>query len=176
MLTERVMEQNRRALARINTLERGSAEPDMDTIIREFQRVLDPMLQNSATIRELREGRAPAMGTSAVSSASSTDIAELQREVATLQRELDSQRRGLEQIARARVSRGKDEGVATTSLNERELRSEIAALRRDIERQQRASSHRPKPTLASGDGEGGFPFWARVSLGLSSMSLFLISR
>lgn len=169
MITERLMEQNRRILSRINNMEQSSSAPDMDAIIREFQRVLDPMLQNSRTIRELQ---ASSGGVAAIGDgASAVELSAMKGEVNQLRQDLDGQRRALEQIARSRPS-----GAAADTMNDaEELRREIASLRRDIERQQRTVARRDTGAQIS-TGEGGFPFWARVSLGLSSMSLFLMSR
>jgi len=137
MVASRLFDQNRQILAKLEELERrGLSSSDMDAVMRELQRNLDPMIRHSSAIRELRN-----------------ELADLPT---------------AETPPSPEPSREYDEDIE-------ELRKELAGLREDMQRlpdERRVEPARPSPAPDSLI----LPFWARVSLGFSALTLLFMAR
>ncbi len=185
-LITRIMSQNNRIMAQLDEMGAGSGI-DTDTMIREFQSVLDPMLQNSRTIRELEQqiGQIDGVPSDAFDDppeVAAFDDEELRRDIRNLEKKIEELKEadaGSEQVMakidllEAQLERQNRELKKTDSGSEKVL-AQIERLETQIESQNRELK---RIARSGGSGEGAsFPFWARTSVGISTLALFFMAR
>lgn len=225
MLTQKLLSQSRRMLSKLKRLESASSEVgDMDEIIREFQKVLDPMLARTKTIKELKQQIG---GPFKKQDVTSLELGNLLADVDRLKLTILRQGKNIDEIVAGRISvvggrRSPDRGfnilkkevktlskeigdMSEVSLKggknierrlarlEKRLKAasfakgvkvlsdvseeEIDSLRNEVEELRKSvyklahSRGRESSVIAE-----GFPFWARVSIGVSTLALFFMSR
>ncbi|MGM0441835.1 MAG: hypothetical protein ACQEQC_05405 [Elusimicrobiota bacterium] len=178
-LVSRIMSQNDQIMDRLENMDAGGG-PDMDTIIREFQGVLDPMLQNSDTIKELERqvGQSVADG-SGGGDGGSFDASGLRNEIRDLEERVenikDSGSGSSEVMAKMDRLESKIESMGKDQSGSSNVSRKIESLEDKIEEQNKDM----RRIARSGGGDGGgasFPFWARTSVGISTLALFFMAR
>ncbi|MFW6134900.1 MAG: hypothetical protein ACOC5R_04935, partial [Elusimicrobiota bacterium] len=127
-LTQKILNQNRRMLARIDKLSSSKvSDAELDYIFREFQKVLDPMLKNSETIREISDN----IGSISVSSGGGVS----EKIAARLDNEVKSIKDRVENIEKNRYNRKNNISVSEGKI--KSLRDNILDIKRDFTKYKR---------------------------------------
>lgn len=202
-ITQNIMNQNDEIMSRLENME-GGGEIDTDKLIREFQSVLDPMLQQSETIKELKRKVGEPVAEGSGSGSGDIDAEGLKEKIRGLEQKVEqASSKSVDSKAREKIDRleTKLENMETTgsggsggggsnteivakisqleeklnSIEEsQEVSKKIDNLENKIEDQNKEMK---KIARSGGSGEGAaFPFWARTSVGVSTLALFFMAR
>ncbi len=197
-IANRLFEQNQNILSRLGGLERAQRQQltssEIDTIIREVQRNLDPMLERSATIRNLSAGSGADTAAPGVSPDISNEVARLKEEVDSISREMkkleaaspdprsETDMSGLRRdVDRLKSAFSHLERSAVSSDETGEIKKEISEIKDSLDLIARALAEGSDipPALysrPSAIADSGLPFWTRLSIGFSALTLLFMSR
>ncbi|MBN2407724.1 MAG: hypothetical protein JXJ19_08505 [Elusimicrobia bacterium] len=235
ILTKKLIAQDREIMRQLDTMKSGDSSANMDNILREFQKVLDPMLKNSMTIKTLSQKVAAAEARTVpaqAAAAAGPDKTYVDAEINKLKTEIADLSSRLEKLSQEAASAPSPETGAMSKDDNKKigvLKAEVNGLKEDIiklrtvvnkhqkdiydivkeekvssppakgqdisggdlarldqkideldkkiqavDRKSSDKQHSALTMLAS--DAGGFPVWARLSMGFSTLILLFMAR
>jgi len=176
IIISKLLANDRTVMAKLRSVGSSrSKAADVDTVLRELQKVLDPMLKKTETIKSLQASYTPSGG----SSIDNSEITRLESQIERLTAKLDDMEYKYKTASAGGASAsGKQSAGGPVS------KEDIIAVKKDIKEIEKKIWRQEKKldmmSLDSGStaasASSGFPFWARVSLGFSFLALFVMAR